>query len=291
MVTSADLGYFTGSVTYSPPWGPPVSISIGTGPDASGVAWIWNRIDGWDGPDVSGQVLQRAGDHGGWPTAQYYAARAITLTITASAPSQALRDVARATLQQAIPVNDFATLVYNEPIPVQADVRRASRLAESYPTLTDVTFTCVLVAPDPRKYSAVLKSQVTTSVAGTGLTIPADIPATIPATTAPGSLIAVNAGTFETRPVITVTNPSSSAVTGVALANSTTGQAVSWSALTVNPGDVLVADFGARMGFYNGSYRPADIASAWWSIWPGGNTLQVTGAGLQMTCDFRDAWL
>ena len=56
---------------------------------------------------------------------QYYAARAITLTVTASAPTQALRDLARALLQHAVPISDLAVFTYNEPVPKQAAVRRS----------------------------------------------------------------------------------------------------------------------------------------------------------------------
>src|SRR6266487_4502712 len=84
------------------------------------------RSDGWDSPDVQGAgVIPKSGDHGGWATPQFYAPRALTWTITASAPSQALRDQARALLQQAVPVSDLATIIYDEPVPKQIQARRS----------------------------------------------------------------------------------------------------------------------------------------------------------------------
>ena len=81
--------------------------------------------DGLGRPGRAGRRGHRkAGDHGAWAAPQYYAARAITLSVTASAPTQALRDLARALLQQAVPISDLATFAYNEPVPKQAAVRR-----------------------------------------------------------------------------------------------------------------------------------------------------------------------
>jgi hypothetical protein len=155
----ADLGYFTAGITYTPPLGagPRTDLELGAA-DANGIWWRLKSWTGMGGPNTAGQVVQRGGDHGAWATPQYYAERLITLTVEACAPSQALRDVARATLQQAIPVSDLATLRWDEPVPVQMAVRRTGTIPEAYPTLNDVVFSVVLVAPDPRKYSTVLRS-------------------------------------------------------------------------------------------------------------------------------------
>jgi hypothetical protein len=157
-VESIDVGYWTGSITYSPTWSAlPITISIGTGPDpVYGIAWIWERLEGWDSPDVVGSVLQRGADHGGWAAGQWYAPRALTLQLRASAPTQATRDIARSLLQQVCPPNDLALLQYNEPIPKQVYFRRAGKISETYDNLTEVDFACVLICPDPRKYSQTL---------------------------------------------------------------------------------------------------------------------------------------
>ena len=122
-----------------------------------------------------GGVIPKSGDHGAWASPQYYAARTLTLTATASAQSQALRDVARAQLQQAVPVSDLATLRYDEPIPKVAYVRRSGQVTEAYPTACDVTFTIGLVAPDMRKYAATGKTVTITpmpSGGGGGMVVP-----------------------------------------------------------------------------------------------------------------------
>lgn len=174
-MSNSDIGYWTGSISYFPGWAQtPFVVNMGA-TDTNGVDWLWMSIQGWDSPPVVGTVVQRASDHGGWATEQYFTPRTLTLTVHASAPTQAIRDIARATLQQVLPVNDLATLVYNEPIPKQTQFRRAGQITETYPTLTDVEFQCVLVSPDPRKYSAVQKNmsaKISQDPTHTGLTLP-----------------------------------------------------------------------------------------------------------------------
>lgn len=296
-VPSADLGYWTGSIAYTPSPGSttqlsPVTIPLG-GVDGNGIAWLLNKVEGWDGPDVQGGgVIPKSGDHGAWASPQYYAARNLTLTITASAPGQALRDLARGLLQEAIPVSDLAVFSYDEPVPKQAQVRRSGKISETYPTLTDVQFTCGLVAPDPRKY-AVQVQQATVNAppsVATGFTFPLTFPLTMPAQAPAGAVSVTNAGTFETRPACTVSGP----VTGPGLMNVTTGQQVSWTGLVLNAGDVLTADFLARQGYLNGTYRPADLFSAWWVLPPGTSTIQLTGdtgAGASLAVTWQDSWI
>src|ERR1019366_3844438 len=97
-VSAGDTGYWTGGLIYAK-----AGLDIEFGQvDSNGTAWLWQKLTGWDGAAVQGAgVIPRSGDHGAWASPQYYAARTMTLTCTASAQSQALRDVARAMLQQA----------------------------------------------------------------------------------------------------------------------------------------------------------------------------------------------
>jgi Phage tail protein len=298
LVPSGDVGYWTGSIDYTPATGnlaqlTPVSIPLGA-VDANGIAWLINKLEGWDGPDVQGGgVIPKSGDHGAWATPQYYAARNLTLTVTAMAPTQALRDLARSLLQQAIPVSDLATFTINEPIPKQALVRRSGKVPETYTDLGAVTFTIGLVAPDPRKYSAqqlIAQANAAPST-GIGFVSPFTSPFTPPAQPPSGSVIITNTGSFETRPLVTVTGP----VTSPSLTNVTTGQTVSWSGLVLGPSDVLAADFSLAQGLLNGVYRPADLFSSWWTLPPGvpctvllGGT---AGAGASISVAWRAAFI
>lgn len=290
MTNAVDTGYWTGGIIYTPAVGPAIDLEFGT-VDANGIGWILVDFDGMDGVDTVGQVVQRAGDHGGYATPQWYGSRVFNLTVRASGPSQALRDVARATLQQAIPVSDLALFRFDEPIPKQMLMRRSGRIPEKYVALTEVEFSIALVAPDPRKYSTVLHQLTANQGAmAAGLAPPWTPPITLPAGSPPMAVSCVNAGSFETRPVVSIQGP----VTAPAVVNQTTGQAVSFSALTLGASDVLAVDFANKQGLLNGVFRPADLWSSWWVMPPGATGVQVTGTastGASMTVAWRDAWI
>jgi hypothetical protein len=271
----------------------PLVISMGTGPDSNGIAWIIQQLQGWDSPQVSGQVIQRAADQGAYPAAQYYGPRTMTLTLRASAPDQATRDLARALLQQVVPVNDLCTFTYNEPIPKVAYVRRSGQIPEQYDNLLEVVFSVVMVAPDPRKYSAtVYESQSTSASAPSLITIPATIPATLSPGVEPGIIQCFNPGTYGTRPDAIIQGP----IVGPALSLVSTGQTVSWQNpdITLRAGDQLLIDFDARQAFLNGVYVAADIMSGWFELNPGQNQVALTAgssSGGQLTMAYQAAWI
>jgi len=291
MTGTPETGYWTGGIIYTPAVGPAIDLELGA-TDANGTNWMLLAFDGLDGVDVAGQVVQRAGDHGAYAPPQYYAARNITLTVQASALSQALRDVARATMQQAVPVSDLALFRFDEPIPKQMYVRRSGRLTETYQNNVEATFTVGLVAPDPRKYSTVLhQAVVNQGAAAAGLAPPWTPPITLPAGAPPMALSASNAGSFETRPTVVVQGP----VIAPQIVNVTTGQTVSYTSLTLGATDQLVVDFNSRTATFNGAFRPADLSSAWW-VMPQASTTTVqlygtASPGASMTVQWRDAWI
>jgi hypothetical protein len=303
-VPSGDVGFWTGGLINT---GAGLDIEFGA-TDANGITWLWQKLDGWDGPDVQGAgVIARSGTHGAWASPQYYAARTMTWTVTASAPTQALRDLARSLLQRAVPISDLARLRYDEPLPKYAWVRRSGKVTETYPTLADVTFTVGLVAPDPRKYSTVQRSLpigLIPAGAGGGMIVPFTLPITLATAPPPGTALATNGGSFSSPPVVVVTGP----VAGPSLTNLATGQTVEWDSLTLGVGDVLVVDFLNRQGFVNpsvpsispgipstgGTYWPADVTSAWWELAPGDNQVQfggTAGSGATATVYWADTWI
>ena len=299
---AGDTGYWTGSLTYQPSWAAtPFTIPLGQ-VDANGTSWILKGVTGWDSPPVVGSVIQRSADHGGWPAIQVYGPRIITLDVMASAPTHALRDVARSQLQQAVAVGitpgDLTVFTYNEPVPKQALVRRngGAMITEVLPTLCDAEFTIPLVAPDPRKYAVQAQSaQVTLPppvvnplvlpfASGGPMAFPGGIPPetiTVPAG---------NAGTFETRPQITLTGP----ITGPQLVNGRTGQAISFTSLTLAASDLLTIDTDTRQCFLNGRFYAADPVSAWWVLQPGTTPIYVTGTtpgGAVLTVTWASAYV
>src|SRR4051812_43950141 len=107
----ADLGYRTAGILWTPALGagPPTDLEFGA-TDANGTWWLLKSWTGLGGASTAGQVVQKSGDHGAYAPPQWYGPRTITLTVQATARTEALLNVARAYLQQAIPVSDLATL-------------------------------------------------------------------------------------------------------------------------------------------------------------------------------------
>lgn len=296
-VTSGDVGYWTGSLTYQPAWTTtPLSITFGT-VDSNGVAWILQKVDGWDSPPAAvGQVIQRSADHGAYATSQYFGPRLITLTVQASAPDQATRDQARAQMQQTVPISDLGAFLYGEPTPKVAYVRRnaSAGVTETYPALTDVVFTIPLISPDPRKYApnAQSLSSVTATPPPVPLTLPFSFPVTFPPQVPPGTqgILATNAGTFESRPIVTVTGP----VIAPSIVNGSTGQAVTFTGLTLAANATLTLDMDARQAYVSGVFYPADPSSSWWVLEPGQTLVYMQGtssAGSVLAVSFASAWI
>ena len=256
VVPPVDVGFWTGSLSYQPAWASaPFVIPFG-GVDANGVAWILLSVTGWDGPPTVGQIVQRSADHGGWPSAQYYGPRLITLDVLISAPDQASRDVAKQQLIQACPVCDLATFTYNEgDCSKLAYVRQngSANIQFKSSTLADMEATIPLVAPDPRKYATVPLTETATLPPPVlnPLTLPLTLPAAFPGAAPPvaSAITCTNAGTFETRPLITVTGP----ISNPSVVNAMTGQAITWTGLNMAASDQLVISTDARQGFLGGS--------------------------------------
>jgi len=294
---SGDTGFWTGSISYQPSWASaPFVIPLGS-TDSNGVTWVLKELKGWDGPPGVGQVIQRSADHGGWPSAAYYGPRLMTLSVEAKAPTQALRDQAAQQLVQAVPVSDLATFRYDEPVPKQVYCRQtaSANITMNKPTLVDVEFSIPLVAPDPRKYSTVPFSGTATVPAPVinPLTLPVTLPIGFPGSTPAidSAVTCVNAGTFETRPVITVTGP----ITSPQVVNASTGQVISFTGLTLTSAQQLVLYTDNRQAFLSGTFYPADLGSAWFVLEPGETQVYLTGSGFAggaaITISFSSAWL
>lgn len=279
-----DIGFWTGSLTYGTQ-----QIQFGA-QDMSGTAWTWLGIDGMGDAPTDGQVVQRGSDHGGYATPQYYGPRPMTLRVKAMAVSQAQRDAARAALQGLVPVNDLATLVYDEPVPKTLLVRRSGGVRPTSETLIDVTFAIGLIAPDPRKYGASYSQTVNANSQMLGLTPPLTPPLTLPAQAPPGAMTITNSGNFETRPQITITGP----ITAPGVYNQTSGQLISFSTLALGPSDTLVLDLLNKVAYLDGAAIGADLWSSWWVLDPGTAQVVLQGSnsgGATMTISYQDAWM
>lgn len=281
---NGDLGIWSGSLTYGTS-----QIMFGA-QDLSGTAWTWLGIDGMDGAPTDGQVVQRGSDHGGYATPQVYGPRPITLRARAVAITQAERDMARAALQQVVPVNDLGTLVYNETVPKTLQVRRSGVVKEVSQTLIDVSFSIPMIAPDPRKYGASYSQTVNANSQMLGFSVPVVVPIVLPAQAPPGALTLINNGNFETRPLITISGP----ITAPGVYNQSTGEQISFSTLTLGVSDTLVIDLLNKVALLDGAGIPADLWSAWFVCQPGQSQIVLQGSnsgGATMTIAYQDAWM
>lgn len=285
------VGFWTGGLTYADAYGNSWTVPFGE-QDADGNAWCVVALAGMDGPDTVGSVAQRSGDDGGWATPAFYAPRIMTLTVTATCIDQASRDLARARLQAAAPVNELATLTFGESIAKTMLVRRSGKISETSLNLGEVTFTVGLVAPDYRKYRTSY-SEVSTGVVTTpsGLVAPWVAPLNPPSNAPAGLLTATNAGNTDTPPTLTVVGPMEA---GFSITSRTVNAQLRYPGVTLSAGDQFVINTLDRQSFLNGSYRPAGIGSVWWRLAPGPNDIRFTGNSADgtgnLTVTWRDAW-
>lgn len=260
------VDFWTGAITYSG-----TTLEFGA-LDADGTAWTWCGLE----RDVGtvGEVTQKSGDHGGWPTPAYFAPATYSWRVSAQASTQALRDKAIYYLSSLVPVNDLAELRIDESTVKYTSVRRSGRLLYTCDTLTSVDFVVGLVAPDPRLYAAAVETSIDGSPPTTGgLTLPWTLPITFPQQAPQGGATISVGGYFPTPPTIEIYGPR----TNPGIRNGATGEEVNFTGLTLAAGDTLILDFGARRATLNGVYWPADITSSWWTLPPGDTLLVLQG--------------
>jgi len=265
--------------------------------DSAGVAWFLQSLEGWDSPEIRSEFTDREADHGAWASPVYLGSRPITAGGTIDAPNQALLEDAMDQLRVAAALSD-ATLTVWEAIPKQATVRRSGKPLMQYLTDTKATYSIMVTAADPRRYGATQQSGTTSLPVTTGgLTLPISLPLTIGSTTVAGQVDAPNGGTFETRPVFTITGPvSAPQILGVAPDGSV--RYLNYSQ-DLASGDVLVIDTDAHTAVLNGSVsrrRYLSVPTGWPSI-PASSSVsfQFRAAAYNSTAtlavSWRSAWM
>ncbi|OKI22200.1 phage tail domain-containing protein [Streptomyces sp. CB03911] len=266
--------------------------------DAAGIAWTLDRdgLKGWAGTGVRAQYSDREGDHGSWAGPAYLAARVLTLKGKIVADSLSALDGAVEQLIAAASLSD-TTVTVAETIPKQVTARRTGEVLIDYETDRVASYSLLLTAADPRRYSTTLQSQSAAlpSVTG-GLTLPITLPVTITATTVSGKVTLANAGTVATRPTLTVTGPCSGGFTILATTPAGTSTQLTYSD-SLAAGDVLVLDSAARTATLNGAVsRRLYLSGTWPEIPPMSQlvfswTCPVYNASALLTGTCRSAWL
>ncbi|MCX4886091.1 phage tail domain-containing protein [Streptomyces sp. NBC_00847] len=265
--------------------------------DSAGVAWYLQSLEGWDSPDNRSEFTEREGDHGAWASPVYLGARPITLAGTIVAPSRPALETAMDQLRGAAGLTD-TVLTVAESVPKQATVRRSGKPLMQYVTDSKATYSVMVTAADPRRYSTTLQTQTTgLPVASGGLSFPVTFPITFSGTGGPGQVTAVNVGDFETRPVLTLAGPVVAPLISALYADGSVRQLVYSQNLAI--GDVLTIDTDAHTVLINGGVsrrRFMTVASGWPTISAGQSVTYLFqsstySATATLTVQWRSAWM
>lgn len=267
------------------------SLALGA-VDANGVAWYLQTMEGWDSPDSRSEFTDRESDHGAWASPVYLSSRPITLGGTIVAPSRDLLEDAMEQVRVAASLTD-TVLVVAEAVPKQATVRRSGKPLMQYITNTKATYSVMMTAADPRRYSTTLSTASTALPSTTGgLTYPITFPVTFSGTVTAGSFAAVNVGRFETRPVLTITGPVVAPSIAALYSDGTVRQLI--YSLDLATGDVLTIDTDARTVLLNGTVsrrRFLTVSGGWPTIDAGQSvTYQFTSSTYNATATLTAAW-
>jgi hypothetical protein len=265
--------------------------------DTAGVAWFLQGMEGWDSPEVRAELQDREADHGSWASPVYLGSRPITLKGTVEAPNRSSLDGALDQLYAAAALTD-TTLTVWEATPKQATVRRSGKVLTEYVTDRVATWSVLMTAADPRRYSTTLQSGTTgLPTTSGGLAFPTTFPIAFSATTVSGQIGAANSGSMDTRPVLTVAGPVVAPTVSALYPDGTVKQ-LAYS-LDLASGDVLVIDTDAHTVTLNGATsrrRFMTVASGWPTI-PAGSSVNYQfqsgtyNALAMLTASWRPAWL
>lgn len=270
----------------------PVSLGV---VDGTGVEWHVQTLSGWDSAEVRADLTQREADHGAWLSPVYLGERPITVEGTIYAPDAPSLDTAIEQLLAAVSLTDTTLVVY-ETIPKQATVRRSGKPIVTRTTDTVATYSLMVTAGDPRRYSTTLNTGSTAlpSTSG-GLTPPVTPPLTMSAVTTAGEIAVVNEGTFPIRPLLTVSGPVTQPRIAVLYPDGTVAQLA--YADTLNSGDQLVIDTDAHTAVLNGTASRRRYLSGQWPEIParGSAAIQFRAASYSsaalLTATWRSAWI
>lgn len=272
------------------------SVNLGA-VDSDGTAWFLQTLEGWDSPEVRSEFTDREADHGAWASPVYLGSRPITLAGTIVAGSQDLLEAAMERLRAAASLTDTVLTVW-ETVAKQASVRRSGKPLMQYVTGATATYSVMVTAQDPRRYSTTLSTGTTALPSTTGgLALPSAFPLTFSATTVSGQVTAQNAGTVDTRPVLTITGPVVAPVIAALYPDGTVRQLL--YSLDLVTGDVLTIDTDARTVLLNGgvSRRRFMTVAGGWPVIPAGSSVNYQfqsstyNATAMLTATWRSAWM
>jgi len=269
--------------------------------DNNGVIWTMAPLDGWhEAPNPRLTMQPRPSEHGAFDGNGFNDPRVITIPGTAIAPDLATAKQARDAVASVAgdPKLGLTVLtVYVEGNPtMQAEVRRSA------PTKTSAigsscgfAFSMILTAPDPRRYSAALKTPSVglASPGAGGLVFPLTFPLVFGAGASGGQLDLDHQGTTATWPTWRILGP----CTGPSITDLTTGARLVFDpTFSVPAGVECVVDTDLKTVLMQGvSYRSSLFTAEWFEIQPGGTTVRFAATSsfdpaALLTAEYREAW-
>lgn len=250
-------------------------------------------FDMWAAPDVRGGETARAQQHGMYPGTDWLGGRLAKMNISITPVNEDADLLARQNLASAwqIPSSGVAQLVWREGStkyalfgkPRLADTRGEFRLPTE----------CRFIATDPRIYANAASSAVTGLATATGgLSFSAAAPFVFGTSGSGSTMSCTNAGTFDAPWTATFTGP----LVAPALTQVSTGKVLNFSGASLAAGESLVIDSAARTVLLNGTasrYSWLSVASQWFNLSPGANSINLTGASGAgtVTINWRSAWI
>jgi hypothetical protein len=266
-------------------------------PDANGCLWFIEHVKGWHGsPAPRTNVVDREQADGVFDGPTFQPGRVVSMDGWVEAPTQSL-------LMQA--VDQLAALLVagsrtDTLTAVEAHMSRQIAVRRDGETLIDplntttATFSILLYAGDPVKYSVTLNHATTGLYSGAGIrAYPTAFPVAYGPLGSQGIASVYNAGNLDAYPVLTITNPTDPLVNPRVRRFGDTQIGLG---LTIAPGDFLEIDMANQTVLLNGvasRYTSITPDSDFWSLPPGDSQILFTadsGLGAVLDVAWRDPY-
>jgi hypothetical protein len=260
-------------------------------PNSVNQCYLDEPIEGLGLPPVRTSAGNYSGRDGGYVSAQFYGMRLITLTGRIFSNDAAELETARRNLAAAVASSTIAlTITTNAGNQYLINCYLDSLDMPIIRAASKSPFKISLIAADPTIYdnsSSGGMSAVVNLSTGGGVTWPI---VWNPVEWKPGATPTVinNTGDVPLYPRITLTNQMSNPM----ITNTTTGDFFALNGFTTAAGDLLVIDMYNRTVLLNGgSVLPSvTIASSWWALLPGENSISLTSTNSSDTVVATVSW-
>lgn len=251
---------------------------------------------GWDGVASTVRVSQKPRSDGALAGRGYRQARHVSLGGLIKAPSEAAMWAARDQLNAATSLDETVLSLTGADRTRWLRVSREDEVLIAFLSPTVARWSVQLVAPDPRKFGAVLTGSTGLAVSSGGLTVPLSVPFSIDSTVTAGQVSLFNAGNVAGPVLLRIDAPVTAPVVTHVSAVTSPRALVFSSSLVLGAGRWVDVDMEARTVLENGqSSRNGWVTSRGWSRFePGWNTWSLAAgaydAGTTLTVTATEAW-